>query len=241
MKNYILTILAALSMVTCSSSQINLKDVLNSTLGEATGGITQQEAGQGLKAALEKGISAGADRLSAVDGYYKNALYKILLPEEAQPIVDKLKVIPGFTDFEEKAIEKINRAAEDAAKKAKPIFVSAITGMTFKDAMDILLGPDDAATNYLHKSTYQALYDEFKPVIVNSLNENGALDYWADAVNAYNKIPFVKKQNPELDDFVTQKALFALFDMVEKEEKDIRTNVSARTSDLLRKVFAVQD
>lgn len=238
MKSYVLTIFIGLSMVTCSPSQI--QEVLDAAIGQ-TSGITQQEAGQGLKAALEKGISAGADRLSSLDGYYKSALYKILLPEEAQPLVDKLKMIPGFTDFEEKAIEKINRSAEDAAKKAKPIFVSAITKMTFQDAMDILMGSDDAATQYLRNTTYQPLYNEFKPVIVNALNENGALDYWADAVNAYNKIPFVKKQNPELDDYVTEKALFALFDMVEKEEGSIRTDVSKRTTDLLKKVFAVQD
>ncbi|MDX1684906.1 MAG: DUF4197 domain-containing protein [Saprospiraceae bacterium] len=238
MRSYLLTILAGLSMVTCSTSQI--QDVLNNVLGQQKS-ISQKEAGQGLKAALEKGISEGAERLSSLDGYYKHEIYKILLPEEAQPIIDKLRVIPGFSDFEEKAILKINRAAEDAAKKAKPIFVSAIKQMTFRDAMDILLGQDDAATDYLHKTTYQPLYDEFKPVIVNALNENGALDYWASGVNAYNKIPFVKKQNPELDDYVTQKALFALFDMVEKEERAIRTDVSRRTSDLLKRVFAVQD
>ena len=238
MRNFILPIAFMVTFVSCSPSQI--QQVLDAALGEG-GGITQTDAANGLKEALNQGISEGADRLSAVDGYLKSELYKILLPEEAQSLVGKLKLIPGFSDFEQVAIEKINRAAEDAAKKAKPIFVDAIKGMTFGDAMDILLGPDDAATSYLHKSTYTPLYGEFKPVIVNSLNKYGALDYWADAVNAYNKLPFVKKQNPELDDYVTEKALFALFDMVEKEEKSIRTDVSKRTSDLLRRVFAAQD
>lgn len=237
MRNLVLPLICLLTFVSCSTSQI--QQILDSALGQ--GGITQKDAANGLKEALNIGISKGADKLSALDGYYKNELYKILLPEEAKPLVDKLKFIPGFDDFEANAIEKINRAAEDAAKKAKPIFVNAITGMTFEDAMDILLGQDDAATQYLHNKTYQALYDEFKPVIINSLNKYGALDYWADAINTYNKIPFVKKQNPDLDDYVTEKALFALFDMVEKEEAGIRTDVSRRTTDLLRRVFAIQD
>lgn len=238
MKSLLLTILVSFSMATCSNSQI--KDLLKSALKNPTE-ISKEEAGKGLKAALEKGISEGVDQLSAVDGYYKSELYKILLPEESRPIIEKLRMVPGFSDFEKKAIEKINHAAEDAAKKAKPIFVNAIKGMTFQDAMDILLGDDDAATTYLHSSTYQPLYNEFKPVIVNALEENGTLDYWASGVNAYNKIPFVKKQNPELDDYVTEKALYALFDMIEREEKQIRTNAASRTSDLLKRVFAVQD
>ena len=238
MKNLLLGIMTTSFLFLSSCSPGQFQKVLDTALGP--GGLTSEEAGLGLKQALDFGISAGADRLSARDGYYRS-LYKILLPEDAQPVVDKLKFIPGFNDVEKIAIEKINRAAEDAAKKAKPIFVSAIKQMTFNDAMQILMGSDNAATNYLHKATYNALYVEFKPVIINSLNKFGALDYWADAVNTYNKIPLVKKLNPELDDFVTAKALVALFDMVEKEEKSIRTNVSKRTTDLLKKVFAAQD
>ena len=235
---YQITFVLALFVTGCSSAQI--QDLLNKTLGSSKG-LTQQDAANGLKEALEMGISKGADKLSALDGYYKSELYRILLPEEAEPIVNKLKLVPGFSDFEARAIEKINRAAEDAAKKAKPIFVEAIKGMTFSDAMDILLGTDDAATRYLHGATYDPLYSEFRPVIISSLNETGALDYWTGAVTAYNKLPFVKKMNPKLEDHVTEKALFALFDMVEKEEKAIRTDVSKRTSDLLRRVFAAQD
>jgi len=225
-------------MVSCSPAQ--LQKVLDATLNEGTG-LTQADIGQGLKEALNLGISAGSDRLSAVDGYYKNALYKIALPEDAQKVVSKLKLIPGFDQVEKVVIEKINRAAEDAAKKAKPIFVSAIRGMTWNDAMNILMGEKNAATTYLHNATYNPLYGEFQPVIVNSLNKYGALDYWADAVKAYNQIPFVKKMNPQLDGYVTDRALFALFDMVEKEELSIRSNVNKRSTDLLRRVFAKQD
>ena len=193
-----------------------------------------------MKQALEFGISEGAQRLSQENGYFKSP-YKILLPEEARKITDRLQNVPGFSRVEEVILEKINRGAEDAAAKAKPIFVDAIKSMSFRDAMNILMGNQDAATQYLHQATYQSLYREFNPVIVNSLDKFNARDYWSDAVNAYNKIPFVDKANPDLDDYVTAEALEGLFAMVEKKEREIRNNVSARKTDLLRRVFARQD
>lgn len=204
------------------------------------GELTTGEVSSGLKQALEIGIGKGSDLLSQKDGYYKSA-YKILLPPEARKVTEKLSGIPGFSNVEEIILEKINRGAEDAAKKAKPIFVSAIRQMTFADAMDILLGEKNAATSYLNRTTNQALYNEFNPVIVQSLDKFDARKYWEDAVNAYNKIPFVQKANPDLDDYVTTEALKGLFSMVEKEELNIRSNVAARTTDLLKKVFAKQD
>ncbi|MEZ4933238.1 MAG: DUF4197 domain-containing protein [Saprospiraceae bacterium] len=205
-----------------------------------TGELTTGEVSSGLKQALEIGIGKGSDLLSQKDGYYKSA-YKILLPPEARKVTEKLSGIPGFSNVEEIILEKINRGAEDAAKKAKPIFVSAIRQMTFADAMDILLGEKNAATSYLNRTTNQALYNEFNPVIVQSLDKFDARKYWEDAVNTYNKIPFVQKANPDLDDYVTTEALKGLFSMVEKEELNIRSNVAARTTDLLKKVFAKQD
>ncbi len=205
-----------------------------------SGALTDAEIGQGLKQALEIGIGKGSDRLSQLDGYYKSP-YKILLPEEARKVTDKLKVIPFFSDVEEVILEKINRGAEDAAKKAKPIFVNAIKQMTFDDALNILMGEDNAATNYLNNATRIQLYSEFSPVINQSLDKFDANKYWADAVKKYNSLPFVEKVNPDLGDYVTNQALNGLFSMVEKEEKNIRTNISARTTDLLKKVFAKQD
>ncbi|MBI1226400.1 MAG: DUF4197 family protein [Bacteroidetes bacterium] len=202
--------------------------------------LTTSEVSAGLKEALEIGIGKGSDALSKQDGYYKSA-YKILLPPEAQKVAAKLRNVPGFTNVEERILEKINRGAEDAAKKAKPIFVSAIRQMTFSDAMNILMGEKNAATVYLNRTTSDQLYQEFNPVIVQSLDKFDARKYWSDAVNAYNKIPFVEKANPDLDDYVTKQALNGLFSMVEKEELDIRTNIASRTSDLLKKVFAKQD
>ncbi len=209
------------------------------TLAEG-GALTNADIANGLKQALEIGVGKGSDALSLKDGYFKSQ-YKILLPPEARKVTDKLQNIPGFSQVEDVILEKINRGAEDAAKKAKPIFVDAIKAMTFTDAMDILMGTDDAATNYLNRTTHDRLYGEFQPVIVNSLNKFNAIEYWADAVNAYNKIPFVEKMNPSLDDYVTNQALNGLFSMVEKEELNIRKNVSSRTTDLLKRVFAKQD
>lgn len=202
---------------------------------------TEAEIGSGLKEALEIGIGKGSDALSQIDGYFKSP-YKILLPEEARKITNKLKNVPGFSDLENVILEKINRGAEDAAKQAKPIFVDAIRAMTFSDALSILTGgSQDAATQFLQRGTNEQLYTAFNPTINASLDKFDARKIWSDAVKVYNKIPLVDKANPDLGDYVTREALKGLFAMVAKEEQNIRTNVSARTSELLRKVFAKQD
>lgn len=203
-------------------------------------GLTDAEIASGLKEALDLGVDKSVKTLSAQNGYYASA-YKIILPPEARKVTSKLKSIPGFSNLEEEAIKKINRAAEDAATKAGPIFVNAIKQMTFTDALNILMGEKDAATQYLIKTTYTGLYGEFKPVMVNSLNTFGALDYYADAVNTYNKIPLVEKVNPDLADYVATKALDGLFALIKEKELGIRTDLNQRTSGLLRKVFARQD
>jgi len=215
---------------------------LQSVLDAASSGtgLTSEQIGKGLKEALKVGIGKGSDRLSSLDGYL-GSQYKILLPEDAQKVTNKLKRIPGFSKVEDKMIERINRAAEDAAKSAKPIFVSAIKQMSFQDAMGILKGDKNAATNFLNKATYSQLYAKFQPVIVKALNKQKALDYWSDAVTAYNKIPLTQKMNPQLDDYITNRALDGLFAMVAKEEINIRSNAAARTSKLLKDVFAMQD
>lgn len=234
-----------LLLFTFTFANAQLKDALNKAKNKAEevvqgGGLNQEEVGQGLKEALNKGVGEASDFLSKQDGYYKSA-YKILLPEEAQKVVKKLKMVPGFENVEANLIEKMNRAAEDAAVKAKPIFLSAIKSMTFKDAMNILMGNDDAATRYLEGATFKQLYAEFMPIIQESLDKVGAREYWRTAVNAYNKIPLAEKTNPELDDHVNRKALGGLFGLVEKKEAAIRSDVSLRNTDLLKKVFAQQD
>ena len=231
----LLFVLFTISLVSCDPAALQRA---MDTIG--AGELTSAEIGSGLKQALEIGIGKGAGLLSKKDGYFKSA-YKIGLPPEAQKVADKLRNVPGFANVENTILEKINRGAEDAAKRAKPIFVNAIRAMTFKDAMNILMGEKNAATTYLNRNTHSKLYAEFNPVIIKSLDKFKARQYWKDAVNAYNKIPFVQKANPDLDDYVTTEALKGLFSMVEKEEKNIRTNVSARSTDLLKKVFAKQD
>ncbi len=205
-----------------------------------TGSLSQEDAGNGLKEALDNGIGEAVDFLSAEDGYIKSP-YKILLPEEAMTVTNKLKAVPGFSNVEADLVEKLNRAAEDAAEKAKPIFVEAIKQMTFEDALNLLMGEKDAATRYLERTTFQKLYDEFKPVIGASLDKVNAKEYWNKATTAYNKIPFSKKVNTELDDHVTNKALDGMFVLIAKKELDIRENPAARTSELLKKVFSKQD
>lgn len=202
--------------------------------------LSADEVASGLKEALTKGASNGSDLLSQRDGYFKS-IYKIMLPEDAAAVCSKLRVVPGFSSIEEDVIEKLNRAAEDAAVKAKPIFVQSIKQMSITDAWNILKGADDAATQYLIRTTKMALYAEFKPVIDESMEKVGAIQLWSSAVNQYNQIPFVKKANPDMSDYVTNKALDGLFSKIAEEEKDIRHNFSARTSDLLKKVFSKQD
>ncbi|MCB9309055.1 MAG: DUF4197 domain-containing protein [Lewinellaceae bacterium] len=229
-------IFITLFLVSCDPK--DLQRVLDNV--STSGVLTNADISAGLKQALDKGVEQSVRTLSADNGYYAS-VYKILLPNEARNVVDKLKFIPGFENLEEEAVKKINKAAEDAATKASPIFLNAIKGMTFSDVTSILMGDKNAATQYLHNKTYDALYGEFKPVMVNSLNKFGALDYYSQAVNKYNSIPFVTKVNPDLADYVCQKALVGLFSLIEKKELGIRTDLSQRTTDLLKKVFAKQD
>ena len=236
----LLTLLCAVSLLSCDPAAL---DAALGTLTQGTGGgLSQQTIGQGLKQALDIGIQQGATKLSAENGFV-NSPYKILLPPEARKVTDKLQGVPGFSNLEAKIIEKVNEGASDAAKKAYPIFRDAITQMTFTDALNILKGDKNAATQYLRRVTTDQLYQEFNPIIVQSLDKFGARKIYGDAVNTYNKLPFNGGDtvNNDLDDYVTRQALDGLFGMVAKKELDIRQNVSARTTDLLRQVFAAQD
>lgn len=232
MKKYIIGVFSTFFLMSCDPAALESL-IQNSPLSTT-------EAARGLKEALNFGVDDAVKFLSAEDGYFKSA-YKILLPEEARKVTDKLSKVPGFSNVENEILKRINRAAEDAAKSAGPIFLSAIKNMSFDDAMNILLGEKNAATQYLHGNTNTALYGEFNPVITSSLDKYNALQYWADAVNTYNKIPFVDKINPDLGEHITNKALDGLFSLVEKKEYGIRTDISQRTTDLLKKVFKKQD
>lgn len=204
------------------------------------GVLTQEQIGNGLRQALDNGIQHQVTKLTSKDGFYKNDLVKILLPEELQAVDKGLRKI-GLGSLADEGLKAINRTAEDAVKTATPIFVNAVKEITFTDAKNILLGADNAATSYLEGKTTSALYAEFNPVIKNSFSKVGADKIWSNLITKYNSIPFVKKVNPDLTDYVTTEALDGVFTMISVEEKGIRNKVGLRNTALLRQVFALQD
>ena len=199
------------------------------------------EIGTALKQALQQGTAKSADQLSAVNGFFGNPSVKILFPPEAKKVEDALRGM-GLNKLCDNVILSLNRAAEDAAKDAKPIFIAAIKKMTLQDVTGILLGQKDAATQYFKRTTTLALAAKFKPVIQVSLNKVGATKYYGSAIGEYNKLPFVKHMNPDISDYATQKAIDGLFIEIAQEELNIRKNLpSARSTPLLQKVFAFAD
>lgn len=204
------------------------------------GTIGNDQIAAGLRQALDFGIDKQVTKLTQTDGFFKNNLVKILLPQELQKVDKALRDI-GLSSLADEGLKILNRAAEDAVKEATPIFVEAVKGITFADAKNILLGNDDAATQYLTSKTETTLYAKFNPVIKNSFSKVGADKIWENLINKYNAIPFTNDVNPDLTDYVTGEALKGVYTMIAVEEKDIRTKISSRTTDLLRKVFALQD
>ena len=194
----------------------------------------------GLKEALNKGIEKLVSKLTAVDGFYKNDMVKILLPDELQKVDAALRKV-GFGSLADDGIRSLNRAAEEAVKEATPVFIAAVKDMTVTDAKGILMGKSDAATSYLEKSTSAPLYAKFQPVVANSIGKVGADKVWASIIKKYNSLPLVTKINPDINDHVTRKALEGVYKMIAVEELQIRSNSGARTTQLLQKVFALQD
>lgn len=219
------------------SSCAELQQVVNQL---PQGVISNTDIASGLRQALDNGIDKQVTKLTLEDGFFKNDLVRIGLPEELQKVDKALRNI-GLGKLADQGLKTLNRAAENAVKEATPIFVNAVKGITFNDAKDILLGADNAATLYLESGTSTALYGKFNPVIKNSFDKVGADKIWGDIITKYNTIPFVKKVNPDLTDYVTQQALKGVYTMIAVEEKEIRTKISSRTSTLLKKVFALQD
>jgi hypothetical protein len=242
MKKSILYFSVLASVLTLNSCDVQSQNAIGNVLKNIPvgGSPTTLEISQGLKQALEIGTSAGADRLSATDGFFGNMAVKILFPTEAQKVEKTLRSV-GLNKLADNVILSLNRAAEDAAKQAKPIFVNAIKQMTITDATNILLGNKNSATEYFKRVTTAQLMQKFKPVINTSLNKVGATRYWGDAATAYNKVPFVKPVNTDLSNYVAQKAIDGMFLQVAQEELKIRDNISARTSGLLQKVFGYAD
>lgn len=204
------------------------------------GPVTEAEAGQGIKEALAQGLVKSVLQLNNVDGFFKDAVYKILMPPEAKKIENTLRSL-GMNSLVDKAILSINRGAEEAVGTAKPIFADAIKSMTLQDAIGLIKNGDTSATHFFRVKTTDKLVAAFTPIIQASLNKTDATKYYGDVIKTYNDLPVTfKKLNPDLTGYVTNKATNALFDLIGKEEVNIRNNFVARTTDLLKKVFGAK-
>jgi hypothetical protein len=200
-------------------------------------GVTETEAAQAMRDALDQGVGKGIAFLNREDGFLGNQAYKILLPEEAQKIEKTLRDL-GMGGMVDRAIIQINRAAEDAVGHARPIFLDAIREMTIMDAINIIKGQNNAATEYFRQKTTEKLVAAFLPIIKSSLDKFSATKYYGDVISTYNNFPTtMNKLNPDLPSFVVNKAITALFDQVALEEANIRSNVAARSTDMMKKVF----
>ena len=231
----IFALLIILNLTACAE----LQQVVDS-LPQGGGVLSNTDIASGLRQALDLGIDKQVTKLTQKDGFFKNELVKILLPEELQKVDNALRKI-GLSSLADDGLKVLNRAAEDAVKEATPIFINAVKDITFDDAKNILLGEQNAATSYLTTKTQTELYNKFKPVIDNSFSKVGADQIWTNLITKYNNLPLTNNVNPDLTDYVTGEALKGVYTMIAVEEKEIRSKVSSRTTDLLRKVFALQD
>lgn len=216
-----------------------LQDIANQMPGGGYG-VTNAEIGSGLRQALDMGIDKQVTKLTQENGFFNNELVRIGLPPELQKVDKTLRDL-GLNSLADEGLRVLNRAAEDAVKEATPIFVTAVQEITFNDARNILLGNNTAATLYLNEKTSGPLYSKFNPVIKNSLDKVGATEVWTNIINRYNALPITSKVNPDLADYVTTQAMEGVFTMIAIEEQAIRTDLGSRTTQLLKRVFALQD
>ncbi len=233
-----------ISLQSCAQSW-NLKDVKNTvedvvtTVSGSGGSLSNDDIIKGLKEALTVGTTNSTGKASKFDGFYKNNLIKIPFPPEAAQVKSTVENL-GMKPQVDKFVMTLNRAAEEAAKEAKPIFVNAITSITIQDGMTILKGNNDAATQYLKGKTQAQLNAAFSPIVKKAIAKVELTKYWNPIVKQYNKVPFVNKVNPDLEKYVTDKALEGLFKLVAEEETKIRKDPAARVSEILRRVFGGQ-
>jgi hypothetical protein len=237
MKNLNTFSLAVIFILLLGCTATDLNRVLQ---GASNAVLSNEDVATGLKEALTKGISVGAESASKEDGFFRNELIRIALPEEFTKVEGTMRKL-GLGAEVDKVLLAINRGAENAAREAKPIFINSIKQLTIQDAFAILKGQPDAATQFLKRTTTDQLTTLFQPKVQESLNQVGATRYYTDLVKAYNAIPSTKKLNPDLNAYVTEKALEGLFKLIAEEEKNIRENPLERTTTLMRRVFAAQD
>ena len=227
--------ISTLFLAACTSAELG--QVLDSVTGSGgSGGLTNKEIVGGLKQALTVGAKNSSGRASAVNGFYGNPKLKIPFPSEAAKMENTLRSL-GLGGQIDKFVEVMNRGAEESAKKAANIFVSAITSMSISDAVGILKGPDNAATEYLKKTTTAQLTKEFRPTVNQALTKVKISEYWTPLTTKYNSIPLVTPVNTDLNAYVTERAISGLFVYVAEEEAKIRKDPAARVTDLLKKVF----
>ncbi len=230
-------LLALLTAGFTNSQAQFLKNLGNSVGVPTSGGFSQDEAGRAIKEALTKGITHGVDLVSVADGYYKNPTIKIPFPPDAQKVESALRSA-GFGPKVDETIASFNHAAENAAKAATKIFIDAIQKLTLSDAISIVNNKQqDAATQFLKRTTSDQLAAAFKPTIKDALDKAGATRLWSEIMTDYNRVPFHAKVETDLPEYVTRKAIDGLFYMVAQEEAKIRKDPMAQTSDLLKKVF----
>lgn len=235
MKYMLFSLILICSNITSAQTIKGLLGKAKEIVGAENNQLGSQEIVSGLKEALTKGAEKGTSILSKENGFFKNEILKIMLPPEAQKVEKALRSL-GLGQQVDDAILSMNRGAEEACKQAAPIFVSAIRGMDVKDAIGILKGSDTAATSYLRQQTTSPLTQSFRPVVEESLKKVDATKHWNSLISAYNKVS-LKKINPDLSAYVTEKAIQGVFVQMAQEEKEIRQNPAARTTDLLKKVF----
>jgi len=227
--------LLLIGLVACKAQSI--QSVLNTVSNNVnSGALTNDEIIKGLKEALKVGTNNSTASASKRDGFYKNTKIKIPWPADAATMETKLRQ-SGMGTQVDKVIETLNRGAEEATKSAGSIFLNAITQLTVSDGLNILKGADNAATTYLKNNTATQLKTSFKPIVHNALIKVELTKYWNPLATTYNKIPLVTKVNPDLDAYVTEKAIEGLFKLIADEEFKIRKDPAARISDILKKVF----
>ena len=224
-------------LLLCVVFTVSSCDTLSNLPGASNTPVTEAEAAQGIREALDQGVGRGISFLNKEDGFFKNEAYKLLLPPEAQRVENTLRQL-GMSAMVDKAILQINRAAEDAVGSARPIFADAIKQLTIIDALNIVRGSNDAATQYFKQKTTDKLVAAFSPIIKSSLDKFSATKYYGDVVNTYNRFPTtVNKINPDLPSYVVGKTVDALFDQIGKEEAAIRADPAERTTQILKRVF----
>ncbi len=228
---YFLFITVSLLSVVCTSADVN-----RFIQGASQDSLTNEDVGNGLRDALVKGISVGADQASKENGFFGNQLIRIALPEEMRKLESTMRKLGQGAEVD-RVLLTINRGAESAASEAKPIFINAIRQLTIQDAFAVLRGDQDAATQFLRRTTSGQLTQLFEPKVQESLNEVGATRHYTDLVNAYNAIPLTRKINPDLNAYVTEMAISGLFKLIAVEELKIRENPAERTTAIMRRVF----